>query len=224
LRRSWGFLCGLRSDFLNQQRPQRIALGLRQPVANRHCTQSLIDDHPFGSIQVFRDPDNIQLELFAAPNSEPTHRMIRKYRRQAMKTADLNALDMLEAWYEDDPAMRVRANFPFHVATGNASSAVVYFEIEPGHYLGTHTDSAEEIVLILAGKVEASLGDETGQLSAGQAVLIPAMVPHGVRNVGDETARCVGFFSSATVESIFDRPVMPFGERKVGTPPVVNAA
>jgi catechol 2,3-dioxygenase-like lactoylglutathione lyase family enzyme len=37
----------------------------RAPAADRPCTQSAIDDRPFGSILVFRDPDNIQLELFA---------------------------------------------------------------------------------------------------------------------------------------------------------------
>src|SRR5690348_5268898 len=67
-----------------------------------------------------------------------------------MYTANLNTLDLLEAWYEHDPHMRVKFNVPFSQATGNASSAVVYFEIEPGHYLGTHTDSAEEIVLLLS--------------------------------------------------------------------------
>ncbi len=140
-----------------------------------------------------------------------------------MHTADLNNLDMFEGWYADDPAMRVKASYPFYAGTGNESSAVVYFEIEPGRYLGTHTDSAEEIVLILSGTVEASLGDATGQLSAGQAVLIPEMVPHGVRNIGDETARCVGFFSAAIVESTFDQPMMPLGRRQVGTPPVESA-
>ncbi len=137
-----------------------------------------------------------------------------------MKTADLNNLDLLDGWYEDDPAMHIRVNFPFYAATGNESSSVVYFEIEPGHYLGTHTDSAEEIVLVLSGTVEASLGEEKGQLTSGQTALIPAMVPHGVRNIGNETARCVGFFSAATVESTFDRPMMPFGAQKVGTPPM----
>jgi quercetin dioxygenase-like cupin family protein len=140
-----------------------------------------------------------------------------------MHTADLHNLEMIEAWYEQDPAMRITFQFPFYAATGNESSSVVYFTIEPGHYLGTHTDSAEEIVLILSGTVEASLGDETGRLSAGQAALIPAMVPHGIRNIGDETARCVGFFSAAIVESTFDQPIMPPGLRKVGTPPVESA-
>ena len=137
-----------------------------------------------------------------------------------MQSADLNRLELLEGSYEHDPAMRIGVNFPMFAATGNESTAVVYFEIEPGHYLGTHTDSAEEILLILGGTVEASLGDETGQLSTGQIALIPAMVPHGVRNIGHETARCVGFFSAATVESTFDQPMLPFGERVVGTPPV----
>lgn len=141
-----------------------------------------------------------------------------------MQTADLTTMELFDAWYEQDPAMRVRVNFPFFSATGNESSAIVYFEIEPGHYLGTHTDSAEEIVLVLAGTVEASLGDETGGLSTGQAVLIPAMVSHGIRNIGEETARCVGFFSAATIESTFDQALMPFGTQVAGTPPAHDDA
>ena len=136
-----------------------------------------------------------------------------------MHTANLNTLDLLEAWYENDPQMRVKANPPFSKATGNVSSAIMYFEIEPGHRLGTHTDSAEEIVLLLSGTVEASLGDERGTLAAGEAVLIPTMIPHGIRNVGTETARCVGFFSSATLVSTFDQVLMPIGIRAIPTPP-----
>lgn len=134
-----------------------------------------------------------------------------------MQMADLNHLDLHDAWYEADPDMRIRVDFPFSAATDNQDSSVVYFEIEPGHYLGTHTDSAEEIVLILSGTVEASLDGITGRLGKGQAMLIPAMVPHGIRNVGNKTARCVGFFAAATVESTFDRPLMPFGQRTAGT-------
>jgi len=140
-----------------------------------------------------------------------------------MQTADFNHLALLDAWYEQDPAMRIRVTFPFFAATGTESSSVVYFEIEPGHYLGTHTDSAEEIVLILAGTVEASLGNESGPLSSGQAALIPAMVPHGIRNIGNEMARCVGFFAAAEVVSTFDQPMMPLGHQVVGTPPVAAA-
>ena len=140
-----------------------------------------------------------------------------------MKLADLNHLELGDAWYEHDPAMHVKVNFPFYAATGNESTAVVYFEIEPGRYLGTHTDSAEEILVILTGTVEVTLRDEHALASAGHAALIPAMAPHSVRNSGNETARCVGFFSSAIVESTFEQPLMPFGTRTVGTPPVASA-
>ncbi|MCA1825047.1 MAG: VOC family protein [Mycobacteriales bacterium] len=39
---------------------------VRADVANRPLTQSAIADEPYGSVLVFRDPDNIQLELFAS--------------------------------------------------------------------------------------------------------------------------------------------------------------
>jgi hypothetical protein len=42
--------------------------------------------------------------------------------------------------------------------------------------------------------------------------LVPAMVPHSLRNVGEETLRVVGFFSSSTVMSTFDQPIVPMGE------------
>ena len=131
-------------------------------------------------------------------------------------------LELLEAWYENDPQMRIKVNFPFFLGTGTKSTAVVYFEVEPDHRLGTHTDSVEEILLILEGEAEVSLGDEQGRLSAGEMALVPAMVPHGLRNTGDETVRAVGFFSSNVVVSTFDQPMMPFNQRVLGTPPVVE--
>ena len=133
----------------------------------------------------------------------------------------IDELELMEVWYEDDPTMRVKVNFPFFLGTGTKSTSVVHFEIEPGHRLGTHTDSAEEILLVLSGEAEVSLGDEQGRLSAGEMALVPAMVPHGMRNVGDERLRVVGFFSSNVIVSTFDQPMMPFGQRVVGTPPVL---
>jgi quercetin dioxygenase-like cupin family protein len=134
----------------------------------------------------------------------------------------IDELELMEVWYEDDPTMRVKVNFPFFLGSGTKSTAVVYFEIEPGHRLGTHTDSAEEILLVLEGTAEVSLGDEQGRLSAGEMALVPAMEPHGLRNAGEETLRVVGFFSSNVVVSTFDQPMMPFGQRVVGTPPVLE--
>lgn len=133
----------------------------------------------------------------------------------------LDEMELMEGWYEGDPTMRVKVSFPFFLGTGTKNTAVVYFEVEPGHRLGTHTDSAEEILLILAGEAEVSLGDERERLSAGEMALVPAMAPHGLRNSGEETVRVVGFFSSNVIVSTFEEPMMPFGQRVVGTPPVV---
>jgi quercetin dioxygenase-like cupin family protein len=136
-------------------------------------------------------------------------------------SAKIGELELMEVSYEDDPTMRVNVNFPFYVGTGTKNTAVVYFELEPGCRLGSHTDSAEEILLILQGEAEATVGDEQGRVSAGDMAVVPAMVPHALRNVGIETVRVAGFFSSNVVVSTFDRPLMPFGERVVGTPPVL---
>ncbi len=138
-------------------------------------------------------------------------------------SAKIGELELLEGRYEDDPTMRVRFNFPFYVGSGTKNTAVVYFELEPGCRLGTHTDSAEEILLILEGTAEATVGDESGCVSAGEMAVVPAMMPHTLRNVGEETVRVVGFFSSNVVASTFDQPMMPLGQRVVGTPPVLLA-
>jgi len=142
-------------------------------------------------------------------------------RGENMIAESIEDLELMEVWYEDDPTMRVKVNFPFFLGTGTKNTAVVYFEIEPGYRLGTHTDSAEEILLILEGEAEVNLGDEQGRLSAEEMALVPAMVPHSLRNVGNDRMRVAGFFSSNVLVSTFDQPMMPFGQRVVGTPPVL---
>ena len=135
-----------------------------------------------------------------------------------MLAVQLTERDLVEISSETDESRRIRVDFPISSIEGAASTAVVYFELEPGEHTGMHTDSAEEIVLVLSGRAEAVVGDERGELSAGGMGLVPALVPHDVRNIGDETVRVVGFFSSGIVVSVFDDPLMPAGRRVVGTP------
>jgi len=135
-----------------------------------------------------------------------------------MIATHLSERDLLEVWSGTDEERRIRFDFPISSHTGAASSAVVYFELEPGEHTGLHTDSAEEIVLVLSGTAEAIVGDERGELGVGGLGLVPALVPHDVRNIGEETLRVVGFFSSNTVVSVFDDPMLPVGKRVVGSP------
>jgi quercetin dioxygenase-like cupin family protein len=97
----------------------------------------------------------------------------------------------------------VYVSFPLSSRDGTAASSLVYFELDPGAEVPTHQDSSEELLLCVEGKVEASLGDERGPLMTGELALIPAMVPHGVRNTGDVRARMLGCFAGSTTVSTF---------------------
>ncbi len=127
-------------------------------------------------------------------------------------------LELIDGWSNTDPTRHVRFQFPVFSLTGAKSSAVVYFEVEPGKHLGTHTDSAEEVVFIVAGQGEAVLGQKRSILKPGSLVVIPAMAPHDVINNGTETLRVLGFFASSTVVSVFEDAFAPFGKCVVGTP------
>jgi quercetin dioxygenase-like cupin family protein len=138
-----------------------------------------------------------------------------------MLTARAPELELLEVWQDSDPEVaRVKPAFPINTHTGAADSAVVYFELEPGWRLPRHTDSAEEILYIVTGEGEAEVGDEYGNVEAGDLAVIPAMVPHAIRNTGDETLRVVGFFSEAKIISNFEEPLQPLGiaELEMGAP------
>jgi quercetin dioxygenase-like cupin family protein len=123
----------------------------------------------------------------------------------------LGELGLTEYWCEADPTLRGRLSLPMHTGNGAASSAVIYFEHEPGEHHGRHTDSAEEVVLVLDGEAEVTAGDESMRLTAGGMALVPAVLPHDIRNVGQDRLRVVGFFSSAAVISHFDEVLAPFG-------------
>ena len=126
-----------------------------------------------------------------------------------VSTADLSLTDV---WLDSDPGhKRLRVTFPINRFAGSEDSAVVYFEIQPGDRLATHTDSAEEILYIVSGELDAQVGDERGHLEAGDLAVIPAMVPHGAVNTGDEIVKVVGFFSESEITSTFGEPIQPFG-------------
>ena len=101
----------------------------------------------------------------------------------------------------------LRVSFPVHSANGTASTATVLFELDPGATLGVHTDSAEELLIILQGTAEARIGDEVGRLETNQVGLVPPMAPHGLRNIGDDVLRVLGTFSASTVVSTFEEPL-----------------
>jgi catechol 2,3-dioxygenase-like lactoylglutathione lyase family enzyme len=64
-----GFMVPTRADLIAWQHRLESVGVVRAESADKPLTQSAIADEPYGSVLVFRDPDNIQLEFFAPPGT-----------------------------------------------------------------------------------------------------------------------------------------------------------
>ncbi|WP_306056703.1 cupin domain-containing protein [Natronococcus wangiae] len=146
----------------------------------------------------------------------------------AARAVDLYQFEGAGVYQEGDDRARIRGYFPLSPGTPNASDVgaedlmLVCIEIEPGNYLPSHRDSNEELLVVTDGAVEATVGDGTIDLQAGQYAVVPEMVPHGLHNAGDETARLLGFFPETELTAAFEETLQPFGTDVVtigGTPP-----
>ncbi len=113
----------------------------------------------------------------------------------------------------------MRFGSAFDASSGAAASSVFYLEVPVGHRTPWHTHSAEEIVFVLEGMAEAGIGEQRVRLNSSDIALIPAHVPHGLDNVGDEPLRFLGFFASAGMVHVFDQVLQPFGDHVLVTPP-----
>jgi quercetin dioxygenase-like cupin family protein len=141
-----------------------------------------------------------------------------------MHTVQTRQLELLPAHHRHDERNVVNAAWPLHRGTGSRSTAAVYFELEPGMRLGRHTDSAEEVLVVLGGEVDVVVGDQRRRLHAGAMAVVPAEEPHDVIGAGDGTARVTGVFPSNTIVSVFDDEWVPYGTRVLGTPPPTESA
>ncbi len=135
-----------------------------------------------------------------------------------MITTNLNEVELTEFSVQQNPGQRCKATFPLFAAHGTKESATVYFELYPGDFLGTHTDSAEELLYIVDGDVEITVGNEIGRLSKGHLAVVPKLIPHSVKNIGSNTAKVLGFFGGANnVVSIFEEIWQPIESNMVDT-------
>jgi quercetin dioxygenase-like cupin family protein len=119
-------------------------------------------------------------------------------------------VELAEAWIDGESGARWRSGSG---QTGEASGSSV-LEVEPGRRLPRHTDSAEETIVVVAGRAEAVVGNESTTVGPGEVALVPECVPHEVRNAGDETLRFVAVYASADVTTTYEAPVQPDGGRE----------
>jgi quercetin dioxygenase-like cupin family protein len=135
-----------------------------------------------------------------------------------MVTVELKQLELNEFYGKTDKTQHCKATFPLLGAHGSKDLATVYFEIQPGDHLGRHTDSAEELLFILEGEVEVEIGGETSKASQHGMALVPTLVPHDIKNIGQTTARILGFFGGANnIVATFEQEMAPMDTNVVDT-------
>lgn len=134
-----------------------------------------------------------------------------------MTTINLNTLDLAEFTGKSDVLQHCKATFPLVGAHGSKQLASVYFEIAPGDNLGRHTDSAEELIIVLEGTLDAEIGGEIRRVEAGSITLIPEMVPHNFHNTGSGIARILGVFGRNNIVATFEQDWLPTNSNVVDT-------
>ena len=90
-------------------------------------------------------------------------------------------------------------------ATGTDGRFTVFEQVTPpGWGPPRHIHSREdEVVYILEGTYEISLGDERRTVSAGACAILPRGVPHGFRNVASTPGRLLGIIVPGGLEEYF---------------------
>jgi quercetin dioxygenase-like cupin family protein len=135
-----------------------------------------------------------------------------------MITVNLNQLELNEFVAKADEKQHCKATFPLIGAHGSKQLATVYFELAPGDRLGNHTDSAEELLIILDGELTAIIGNERMPVSQGNIALVPKMVPHDLQNTGSTRARVLGVFGGANnIVATFENELSPTNSNIVDT-------
>lgn len=71
-------------------------------------------------------------------------------------------------------------------AEAGPNFALRVFTIQPGGKMPNHTNLVEHEQYVLSGRAEIYLDGEKYQVQKGDAVLIPAGMPHWYANIGEE--------------------------------------
>jgi quercetin dioxygenase-like cupin family protein len=136
----------------------------------------------------------------------------------SLHAVNVSELELDHDWSDERPDVSSRSAFATHWLKGATDSSVAYFELDPGQSIGRHIHSCEETIVVLDGEVEISVADESAVVTSGGMGVAPARAPHNARCVGDGVARCLGFFSSASVVSVYDDLLQPGNTHRSGTP------
>src|SRR5215469_1099535 len=96
--------------------------------------------------------------------------------------------------------------------------------LAPGMAVPRHTHTREdEVYFVLAGELEATVGEETFVLQPGDTLLAPRDIPHELRNSGNTTNHYLLVFSPSGFEEFIMATAIPAPDNAVAPtePPAV---
>jgi len=86
----------------------------------------------------------------------------------------------------------------------NGVSSVVEFVSEPGQGVPLHLHTYEdELVYVVDGQLEVTLGDQNMTATAGVLALLPRGIPHGFTNTGGTPSRLLIVILPGTFDNYF---------------------
>lgn len=95
------------------------------------------------------------------------------------------------------------------------SFCLIFEDVAVGDRIPLHRHPVDELVLILDGVAEVTLGGETHRAGPDASVFIPAGVTHGHRNAGDGVLRIRAVFPGTEIEiEMLDRNPAPGTEHR----------
>ena len=91
------------------------------------------------------------------------------------------------------------------VGEGSGAAATAIWEqwIETGGYIPLHYHEGEEVLVILSGSVDVTLGEEQVTVPAPATIVVPAHQIHGLRPTGSEQVHLLAMFPEKSPQ-IFD--------------------
>ena len=131
-----------------------------------------------------------------------------------MFAVQLNEVELEESWVEDQADARWRTATVHGPGTGAGASGSSLLEVPAGCMLARHTDSAEELIVVLAGEGEVVVDGEPGRVAVGGLALVPKDVPHEVRNIGEGPLRFLALYAESEVTTTYETGVQPGGDRE----------
>lgn len=138
---------------------------------------------------------------------EPGHERFVADLASAMNAADPPSLVFAMSTYQifDDQSPTAV------LASATTDLGLIMWNLQPGQENDYHVHPrTEHLHIIVAGEVEYTLGDFSPRtMKVGEAVLVPAGIPHGIRNLSDAPASylAVADITSGAYEKVqLERP------------------